>query len=114
MKRTLVVPVKFEPVMETAVPTGPFVGVKEAMVGGSVTRKSPALVAVPSGVVTETLPVVAPAGTVVLIWVADATVKLAVVPLKRTLVVPVKFVPVMVTAVPTGPLAGLKDVIVGG
>ena len=31
-----------------------------------------------------------------------------------TAVVPVKFVPVMVTSVPTGPFSGAKRVIVGG
>src|SRR4029453_3782448 len=34
-------------------------------------------------------------------------------PLKRTAVAPVKFVPLIWTEVPTGPLVGLNDVIVG-
>ena len=38
----------------------------------------------------------------------------AAVPLKVTWVAPVKFVPVMVTAVPTGPLVGVNTVIIGG
>ena len=42
------------------------------------------------------------------------TVKVALVPLKATAVVPVKFVPLMVTLVPAGPLAGVKPVIVAG
>ena len=42
------------------------------------------------------------------------TVKLAVVPLKATLVAPLKLVPLIVTLVPTGPLLGLKELIVGG
>ena len=78
------------------------------------TLKSPALVAVPSGVVTEILPVVAPPGTEVLICVAEARLNVAAMPLNRTLVAPVKFVPVTETAVPTGPLVGLKEVMVGG
>ena len=78
------------------------------------TSKSPALVAVPAGVVTVILPVVAPAGTAALTCVAEATLKVAAVPLKRTLVVPVKFDPVIETAVPTGPLVGVKDAMVGG
>ena len=45
--------------------------------------------------------------------VADVTVKVALVPLKVTAVAPVKFVPLIVTLVPTGPLAGEKLVIVG-
>ena len=40
--------------------------------------------------------------------------KFALVPLKRTAVAPVKFVPLIVTLVPGGPLLGAKLVIVGG
>src|SRR6185436_15488017 len=114
LKRTLVVPVKSDPVMVTGVPTEPFVGANEEIVGaGGMTVKSPALVAVPPGVVTLILPVVAPAGTVVLICVLDTTLKVAAVPLKLTLVVPVKSDPVMVTAAPTRPLVGENEEIVG-
>ena len=38
----------------------------------------------------------------------------ALVPLNCTAVAPVKLVPVIVTVLPTGPLVGLKLVIVGG
>jgi len=41
-------------------------------------------------------------------------VKLALTALKVTEVAPVKFVPLMVTVVPTGPVVGAKPVIVGG
>src|SRR5438067_1988342 len=84
------------------------------MVGGFVTVKALLLVAVPSGVVTLTGPVVAPAGTAAEICVAEFTVKVAVVPLNFTEVAPVKFVPLIVTLVPTVPLVGEKLVIVGG
>ena len=40
--------------------------------------------------------------------------KLAVIPLNRTAVAPVKLVPVIVTLTPTAPLVGVKLVIVGG
>ena len=40
--------------------------------------------------------------------------KLALVSLNRTAVAPVKFVPLTVTLVPTGPLVGVKLVIAGG
>ena len=40
-------------------------------------------------------------------------VKLAALPLNRTAVAPVKFVPLIVTLVPTPPLVGAKLVIVG-
>ena len=39
--------------------------------------------------------------------------KPAAVPLKLTAVAPVKFVPLIVTLVPAGPLVGVKPVIVG-
>jgi hypothetical protein len=78
-----------------------------------VTVKFVELVAVPFGVVTEIEPVVAPEGTVALIRVAFCTEKVAETPLKRTAVAPVKFVPLILTEVPIGPLVGLNDVIVG-
>ena len=101
--------------MVTLVPGVPLVGVKPVTVGaGAVTVKLAALLAVPPGVVTWILPVVAPAGTAAVIWVADTTVKAGwLVLLKVTAVAPVKFVPLMVTLVPTGPLVGVKPVMVG-
>jgi hypothetical protein len=54
--------VKFAPLIVTLVPTGPFVGVKLAIVGAIV--KLLALVPVPAAVVTLNGPVVAPAGAV--------------------------------------------------
>src|SRR5437867_12842285 len=83
-------------------------------VGGTVTVKLLTLVAVPAGVVTLIGPVVAPLGTVAVIWVLEFTVKPAVVPLKVTAVVPMKLLPLIVTMVPTGPLGGLKELMVGG
>ena len=65
LKATAVAPVKLVPVMVTALPTGPLVGLKLVIVGPlAVTVKALALVAVPFGVVTLSVPVVAPAGTV--------------------------------------------------
>ena len=58
-------------------------------------------------------PVLAPAGTVAWIVVAEVTVKLALAPLNMTAVAPVKSVPLMVTGLPAGPLVGVKLVIVG-
>src|SRR5258706_4068777 len=101
--------------MVTLVPTGPLVGAKLVMVGGlAVTVKAPLLLAVPPGVVTLIGPVVAPAGTVAVIEVAELTVKVAPTPLTVTALAPVKLVPVIVTLVPTGPLVGAKLVMVGG
>src|SRR6185503_12361023 len=115
LKRTLVALLKPVPVMVTEVPTGPLVGENEEIVGpGGVTVKSPALVPVPLGVVTLILPVVAPTGTELLICVSDTTLKdAAAVPLKRTLLAPLKPVPVIATGVPMGPLVGAKEAIAG-
>src|SRR5437016_2261686 len=113
---TAVAPVRFVPLIVTLVPTAPLVGAKLVIVGGgleTVTVKLPALLAVPPAVVTLTGPVVAPAGTVAVIALAEFTVKFALVPLNCTAVAPVKFVPLIVTLVPTGPLVGAKLVIVG-
>jgi hypothetical protein len=83
-------------------------------IGDTETVKLPALLAVPAGVVTLIGPLVAPAGTVAAIVVAEPTVKVALVLLNSTAVAPVKLVPLMVTLVPTGPLVGAKLVTVGG
>src|SRR5436305_892668 len=83
-------------------------------VGGVVTVKLLALVALPTGVVTLIGPEVAPVGTGAVSWVSALTVKLAAVPLKLTAVVPLKLLPLIVTTVPTGPLVGVKEVMVGG
>ena len=66
--------------------------------------------------VTTTLPVAAPAGTGTTMLVADQDVGVAVVPLNVTVLVPFvapKFVPAIVTDVPTGPLDGDSVVKVG-
>ena len=63
---------------------------------------------VPPGVATSTVPVVAPAGTVVVILnkYLDTTVNVAAVPLKLTLVAPVRLLPRILTAAPTLPEVG--------
>jgi len=63
-----------------------------------------------------TLPVVVPEGTGTTILVAPQLVGVAAAPLKLTVLVPCvapKFVPVMVTDVPTGPDVGERLVILG-
>src|SRR5882724_631235 len=71
------------------------------------------LVAVPAGVVTLTGPVVAPTGTVATTVVSEATVKFALSVLNVTAVAPVKLAPLIVTLLPTRPLAGVKPEIAG-
>src|SRR6478736_4068785 len=60
------------------------------------------------GVVMVIGPVVAPAGTVVVIVPDGLTVKAATTPLNETAVAPVKAEPVIVTPVPTGPKVGVN------
>ena len=74
---TAVAPLRFVPVIVTDVPAGPLDGVKVVIVGEetvAVTVKFELELALPPAVVTETLPVVAPVGTVAVICVALLTV----------------------------------------
>jgi len=90
------------------------VGLKLVIVGPeALTVNGAVLVAVPLGVVTVIEPVVALAGTVVVIDVALATLKDALAPLNVTELAPIKFVPVIVTFTPAWPLLGENDVILG-
>ena len=75
MNATALAPVKLVPVIVTAVPAVPLVGVKLVIVGGGpVKLKLLLLVALRFGVVTRIAPFPAPEGTVALICVAEATV----------------------------------------
>jgi hypothetical protein len=116
LKRTAVVPENPDPKMETEVPTLPLFGLKPVTFGAPVpvTVKFPKLWSVPAALVTETLPVVAPLGTVVVICVpAPLTLNGADVPLNVTAVAPPNLRPVIVTGVPTGPFLGAKFVMLG-
>jgi hypothetical protein len=114
LKLTPLAPVKPVPVSVTLVPIGPLVGVNEVITGTAATVKFAALVPVPAEFVTLIFPLVAPVGTVALICVSELTANVvALVPLKLTPLAPVKPVPVSVTLVPTGPLAGVNEVITG-
>ena len=75
-------------------------------------KATPALATPPTA--TTTLPVVAPAGTEATMLVALQLVGVAGVPLKEIVpCVAPKFVPVIVTEVPTGPELGLTLVMLG-
>jgi hypothetical protein len=103
---------RFDPLMVTwVVPACPLVGVKLLIAGFTV--KLLALVAVPTELVTVIFPVVAPAGTVAVIFVAEFMTNVACVLLNATAVAVLKFVPLIVTAAPTAPLVGEMEVIVG-
>jgi hypothetical protein len=110
-KLTAVAPVKFVPVMVTVPPTAEDAGVKDDMVGAAMVK--PARVAVPPGVVTETLPAVPLPTTAVMLVELTTVNDVAAVPPKLTAVAPVKFVPVMVTVAPTAADVGVNDVMVG-
>jgi hypothetical protein len=62
---------------------------------------------VPLEVVTITVPLDVPLGTVVVISVAETTLNVAAIPSKLTVVAPVRFVPRIVTLFPAAPDAGM-------
>ena len=90
-------------------------GVKRSVgVPPLMTVKLPALVPVPTALVTLIVPVVAPAGTTAVSWLPERIVNVvAFVPLKATAVAPVKLVPFTVTVLPTLPPFGENEAIVG-
>jgi len=112
-KLTAVAPLKFVPVIVIDVPAPPLDGENDVIVGAGMNVK-PVIDTVPPGVITLTLPD-APVPTTAVMLVAELTVtEDAVTPPKFTTVTPpVKFVPVIVIAVPSAPLDGLNEVIVG-
>src|SRR6266849_5150278 len=107
---------KFVPVIVTDVPTVPDVGFRFVMLGADdVTVKLDPLLATPP-TVTTTFPVVAPLGTGATMLVPLQLVGVANVPLNVTVLVPwvvPKFVPVIVTDVPTAPDVGFRFVMLG-
>ena len=106
---------KLLPLIVTEVPTGPRFGVKLVMLGAEFTVNVTALLATPP-TVTITGPVVAAVGTGTTICDAAQLCAVAVVPLKVNLLDPCdspKFVPVIVTGVPTPPDEGDKEVMLG-
>ena len=115
-RSTLTTPTKFEPVIVTCRPACPKEGEKPVICGGlDVTVKELELVAVPPVVVTEIGPELPPTGTVAAMVVEETTVNdVAVVPLNVTPEAPVKLPPVIVTVIPTGPLAGVNESTDGG
>ena len=102
------------PEIVTVVPTGAAAGVNAAITGGGMTVNALLDVTVPPGVTMVIGPDVAPAGTVVVIVVPEATVNAEGRPLNDTDVAPVKPLPVIVTDAPKGPVAGVNEVITGG
>jgi hypothetical protein len=110
---------KFVPAIVTAVPATPELGLRLVIAGPEpdpdTVKLTPLLATPPT--VTTTFPVVAPAGTGTAMLVPLQLVGDPTVPLNVTVLVPCvppKFVPVIVTDVPTGPDVGLTLEIAGG
>jgi hypothetical protein len=103
---------KFVPVIVTGVPTGPLLTLKLEIAGDGLTPftvKLRPLEAMPA-TVTTTFPVVAPAGTDILMVVSLQAVATAGVPLNATVLPPCvapNLNPVIITGVPTTPKVGL-------
>lgn len=106
---------KFVPVTVIVAPTGPEPGDTLVIAGVAITVKLVPLLLAPLAFTTM-LPVVAPAGTGTLMLVALHVCGVPTVPLKVTLPLPCvapKFVPVIVTSVPTVPDEGERLVMAG-
>ena len=104
-----------ETVIVTEAPTVPDMGLRLEILGVSNTVNATPLLATPE-TVTTTFPVVAPLGTGTTMLVAFQLVGVPSVPLNVTVLEPCavpKFVPVIVTEVPTVPDAGLRLEILG-
>ena len=113
LKKTAVVVPSANPLMVTTVHAFSEVGEKLAKVGPEEYVYVPE-VAVPPGVVAEIVPfTLTPSGTVVLIVVSLLESTVAAYPPNLTSDSPVKFVPVIVTWVPTPRVVGVKLKIVG-
>ena len=76
--------------------------------------KLPGLDPVPPAVRIVMGPVTFPAGTVAVTTVPEVTLNAAGTPLNATPTVVFRLMPEIVTSVPAGPLAGLKEMIDGG
>lgn len=115
LNRTVFVPAKPVPVITTEVPTGPLVGLKDAIAGQPValTVKLDELVAVPFLVVTEIGPVPAPDGTVAITSLSFRRSNWALTPLNLTLETSLNPDPEIVTSAPTQAVEGLKESIEG-
>lgn len=106
---------KFDPEIVTVVPITAEFGERLVRIGVTPTVKGLGLLAIPD-TVTTTLPVVAPVDTGAAMLVELQLVAVDVAPLKEIVFapwLPPKFVPEMVTDVPTTPDGGLRLVMLG-
>lgn len=113
MKATAEFVLKPTPLTRTTVPCGPQAGLKPVI--DSVTTKLGELVPVPAGVVTEIGADVAPFGIVAVSVVGETKVTEGEVSEPNLTFAPgTKLLPVIVTAVPVIPDAGVKPLTAGG
>lgn len=111
---TAVAPVRKLPLIVTKAPTWALVGVNELTVGaGGITVNVAPLVATPPLVVTVSVPLVAAAGTVAVIFTAELTVNAAAAPWNATPVTPLKLLPLITTEDAALPLPGENELIDG-
>jgi hypothetical protein len=106
---------KFVPVIVATAPTGPELGLRLVMLGVGRTVKLTPLLDTPL-TVTTTVPLVAPAGTGTFMEALAHMVGVPAVPLNVTGLVPCevpKFVPAIVTDVPTAAEVGVRLVMLG-
>jgi hypothetical protein len=99
--------------MTTTSPAAPLAGEILVITGGVGTVKEVLEVAVPDAVTMLMGAVTTPTGAVAVTDVGELMVNVVGMVPNRTLVTPIKFVPVMTTLVPAAPLAGVKLAIVG-
>lgn len=107
------VALKLEPVIVTTTPNPPLLGLNPVIEGVPKTVKLLALDTVTPLKETEIGPEPAPDGTEVVMLVLVKELTTALVPLNSTIGSDMKFVPVMITVVPTPAAVGLKLDIVG-
>jgi len=113
---SLRVVLKFVPVIVIVLPTAPLSGLNSVMEGEGSTMKSEGLSIVIPFNITDIFPVVAPAGTVVVILVVVEVVTVVEVPLNFTWLlvgIVLKLVPLIITVAPWAAPVGLKSVITG-
>ena len=111
LKVTAVAPVNALPMIVTVVPVLPEPGLKEETVG--ITPNVAGLDPLPAGVVTLTVPVSAPVGTVAVMVESETTANAAAVLLKVMAVAPVNALPLMMTEDPTAADEGDTPVMLG-
>lgn len=109
---TAVAPVKLEPLIVTVAPEPADTGLKDVIIGGGI-NVNPFIDEVPNAFVTEIGPDTPFPTTAANVVLLTTLKELAATPPKLTAVVPVKFIPEIVTVVPKPAAVGVKEFIIG-